>query len=253
VATVGVCGPLDERGYAAAACHLAYLASVAYSEPRTRRSLLDHPLISAAPMPLAADSLRRIRVPAYLIFAVTSIFPLIDLILTVLPFHPGTVMWRFGTVGLLSSAIGAPLLVLVLIYAVALWAGDRPGVITVSVLAALICVVLLIGAGSFTLDALQMKGQVNPQAMDKFKVASAMALLKLVVLGLSAAVLAISAWRSSRGAKRVVARAGRPNAGLVVGQGAAPAPTRGTTDRVEPPVVTTPGMERKPARPEPSV
>src|SRR4051812_25754232 len=84
------------------------------------------PPISAAPMtPFSPDSLRRLRLPAYLIFAVTSIFPLIDLVLTVLPAHPGTVMWRFGSVGLLSSAIGAPLLVLVLIFAVALWAGDR--------------------------------------------------------------------------------------------------------------------------------
>jgi hypothetical protein len=202
---------------------------------------------------LAPDSLRRLRVPAYLIFAVTSIFPLIDLVLTVLPPHPGTVMWRFGSVGLLSSAIGAPLLVLVLVFAVALWAGDRGVVLTVCVLAALASLVLLVGAGSFTLDALQMKGQVNPQALDKFKVASGTALLKLLVMSFSSAVLAVSAWRASQGAKRAVARTGRPNATLVVGQGAVPAAPR-TTERTEPPVPTGSGLERSTAgRGEPGV
>jgi len=150
--------------------------------------------------------------------AVTSILPLIDLLMAISPMHFGTVMWRFGAVGLVSSAIGAPLLVLVLVYALALLCGDRKVVITVGVIAAIIAVVMLLGAGSFTLDALQMKGRVNPAALDKFKGASALALVKLIVMGISAIVLAVSAFRSAKLAKKDVVRATRPGATLIVGQ-----------------------------------
>ena len=166
----------------------------------------------------APDLIRRLRAPGYLIMAVTSILPLIDLLMAISPMHFGTVMWRFGAVGLVSSAIGAPLLVLVLVYALALLCGDRKVVITVGVIAAIIAVVMLLGAGSFTLDALQMKGRVNPAALDKFKGASALALVKLIVMGISAIVLAVSAFRSAKLAKKDVVRATRPGATLIVGQ-----------------------------------
>jgi hypothetical protein len=164
------------------------------------------------------DLVRRLRTPGYLIMAVTSILPLIDLMMAISPMHPGTVMWRFGAVGLISSAIGAPLLVLTLVYALALLCGDRKVVVTVGVIAAVIAVLMLVGAGSFTLDALQMKGRVNPAALDKFKGASALALVKLVVMGVSAIVLAVSAFRSAKLGKKETVRATRPGATLIVGQ-----------------------------------
>lgn len=170
----------------------------------------------------APDLLRRLRAPGYLIMAVTSILPIIDLMMAISPMHPGTVMWRFGAVGLISSAVGAPLLVLTLIYALALLSGDRKVVIAVGVIAVLLAVLMIGGAGAFTLDALQMKSRVNPVALTKFKGASALALLKLVVMGIAAIVLAVSAFRSSRLVKREVVRSNRPNANLIVGQGTTP-------------------------------
>jgi|SRR5690348_1388741 len=178
----------------------------------------------------APELVRRLRVPGYLIMAVTSILPLIDLLMAISPMHPGTVMWRFGAVGLISSAIGAPLLVLVLVYALALLCGDRKVVITVGVIAALVAVLMFIGAGSFTLDALQMKGRVNPAALDKFKGASALALVKLVLMGISAVVLALNAFRSAKLMKRETVPATRRGATLVVGQ---PAPKAIVTERAD--------------------
>ena len=178
----------------------------------------------------APDLVRRLRAPGYLIMAVTSILPLIDLLMAISPMHAGTVMWRFGAVGLISSAIGAPLLVLTLVYALALLCGDRKVVITVGVIAAIVAVLMLVGAGSFTLDALQMKGRVNPVALDKFKGASALALVKLVVMGISAIVLAVSAFRSAKLAKKETARATRLGATLIVGQSA---PKAAVPERVD--------------------
>lgn len=168
----------------------------------------------------APDLIRRLRAPGYLIMAVTSILPLIDLFMAISPMHPGTVMWRFGAVGLISSAVGAPLLVLTLVYALALLCGDRKVVITVGVIAAVVALLMILGAGSFALDALQMKGRVNPAALDKFKGASALALVKLVVMGIAAIVLAVSAFRSTKLMKREPVRATRPGATLIVGQSA---------------------------------
>ena len=172
--------------------------------------------------PSNSDLIRRLRTPAYLIMAVTSILPLIDLLMAISPMHLGTVMWRFGAVGLISSAIGAPLLVLVLIYALALLSGDRKVVIAVGVIAAVIAVLMIAGAASFTLDALQMKSRVNPVALDKFKGASALALVKLLVMGASAIVLSVNAFRSAKLMKRETVRVTRPNSTLVVGQAGAP-------------------------------
>jgi hypothetical protein len=169
----------------------------------------------------APDLIRRLRAPGYLIMAVTSILPLIDLMMAISPMHAGTVMWRFGAVGLISSAIGAPLLVLTLIYALALLAGDRKVVIAVGVIATILAILMLVGAGSFTLDALQMKNRVTPVAMDKFKGASVLALLKLVMMCIGSIVLAVSAFRSARLTRREAVRATRPGATLIVGQPAA--------------------------------
>jgi len=178
----------------------------------------------------APDLIRRLRAPGYLIMAVTSILPLIDLLMAISPMHLGTVMWRFGAVGLISSAVGAPLLVLTLVYALALLSGDRKVVITVGVIAAVVALLMIVGAGSFTLDALQMKSRVNPAALDKFKGASALALLKLVVMGIASIVLAVSAFRSARLSKRETVRATRPNATLIVGQSA---PKAGIPERAD--------------------
>ena len=178
----------------------------------------------------APDLIRRLRAPGYLIMAVTSILPLIDLLMAISPMHLGTVMWRFGAVGLVSSAVGAPLLVLTLVFALALLCGDRKVVITVGVIAALVALLMLLGAGSFTLDALQMKGRVNPAALDKFKGASALALVKLVVMGIASIVLAVSAFRSTKLMKRDTVRATRPGATLIVGQ---PAPKTAVPGRAD--------------------
>jgi hypothetical protein len=172
--------------------------------------------------PSASDLIRRLRAPAYLVMAVTSILPLIDLLMAISPMHLGTVMWRFGAVGLISSAVGAPLLVLVLVYALALLSGDRKVVITVGVIAAVLALLMIVGAGSFSLDALQMKSRVNPVALDKFKGASALALVKLLVMGVSAIVVAISAFRSAKLMKRETVRVTRPGASLIMGQPGAP-------------------------------
>jgi hypothetical protein len=126
---------------------------------------------------------------------------------------------------LLSSAVGAPLLVLFFIFALALFAGDRKVVIAVGVIAALIALLLISGAGSFALDALQMKRRVQAAAQERFMMASMQAMLKLVLESITAIVLAFSALRTLKKAKVVALPRNekRGSSSLVMGRPSRPA------------------------------
>jgi len=147
--------------------------------------------------PTAPNSLaRRLRVPGYIFFGIAMFLPVLDLLVSVYPIRLGEVVWRFGAVGLLSSAVGAPLLVLFFVFALALFAGDRKVILTVGVVAALVALLLVAGTGSFALDALQMKRRVQAAAQQRFMLASMQAMLKLLVEAVCAIVLSVSAFRA---------------------------------------------------------
>jgi hypothetical protein len=175
--------------------------------------------------PPAPNSVARyLRAPGYLFFGLAMLLPVLDLLITVYPWHLGQVVWRFGAVGLLSSAVGAPLLVLFFIFALALFAGDRKVVIAVGVIAALIALLLISGAGSFALDALQMKRRVQAAAQERFMMASMQAMLKLVLESITAIVLALSALRTLKKARIVAVPRNekRGSSSLVMGRPSRP-------------------------------
>ena len=182
-------------------------------------------ITAAAPNALV----RRLRVPGYLILGIAMVLPLLDLLVSVMPLRPTTVVWRFGAVGLLSSAIGAPLLILFFIFVLAYLAGDRKVVVLCAVLAALIALTMIAGAGTFALDSLQMKRRVQEAAQSRFLLASAQAMMKLGLEGLAALVLAVSAFRTVKGAKAVaIARTeARPSSSLLMGRAASARPVTG--------------------------
>jgi hypothetical protein len=154
--------------------------------------------------PPAPNSLaRHLRVPGYLFFGIAMILPLLDLLVSVYPIRLGTVVWRFGAVGFLSGAIGAPLLILFFIFALALFAGDRKVIMTVGVVAALIALLLVAGTGSFALDALQMKRRIQAAAQQRFVMVAMQAMLKIILQAISAIVLSITAFRTLKNWKRV--------------------------------------------------
>jgi hypothetical protein len=171
--------------------------------------------------PPAPNSLaRHLRVPGYLFFGIAMILPVLDLLVSVYPIRLDTVVWRFGAVGLLSSAIGAPLLVLFFVFALAVFCGDKKVIMTVGVVASLIALLLVAGTGSFALDALQMKRRVQAAAQQRFMLASAQAMLKLILEAISAVVLAITAFRTMNKAKIVAAprSEARGSGSLVMGR-----------------------------------
>ena len=190
-------------------------------------------ITAAAPNPF----IRRLRAPGYLILGIAMVLPLIDLLVSLSPLRPTTLMWRFGAVGLLASAIGAPLLVLFLIYVLAYFSGDRKVMVACAVIAALVALMMIAGAGTFALDALQMKRRIQAAAQARFIMASAQALLKMGLQGLASLVLAVSAFRTLKGAKslpgpRTEARA---SSSMLVGRPSVARPVAGEAPVAPPP------------------
>ncbi|MDB4888704.1 MAG: hypothetical protein JWL61_559 [Gemmatimonadetes bacterium] len=183
-------------------------------------------------LPAPNSLARHLRVPGYLFFGIAMILPLLDLLVSVYPARLGTVVWRFGAVGLLSSAIGAPLLVLFFIFALALFVGDRKVIVTVGVVAALIALLLVAGTGSFALDALQMKRRVQAAAQQRFMMASMQAMMKLILEAISAIVLSITAFRTLKKSKRAASSRPEPRAAgsLMMGRPSAPRPIAAATE-----------------------
>ncbi len=196
--------------------------------------------------PPAPNSLaRHLRVPGYLFFGIAMILPLLDLLVSVYPIRLGTVVWRFGAVGLLSSAIGAPLLVLFFIFALALFVGDRKVIMAVGVVAALIALLLVAGTGSFVLDALQMKRRVQEAAQQRFMMASFQAMMKLTLEAISAIVLSITSFRTLKKAKLVptTRSEGRNSGSLVMGRPSSSRSAVAAAAEAPPAAVTTPTEE----------
>ena len=189
-------------------------------------------ITAAAPNPF----IRRLRAPGYLILGIAMVLPLVDLLISLSPLRPTTLMWRFGAVGLLASAIGAPLLVLFLIFVLAYFSGDRKVMIACTVLASFIALFMIAGAGTFALDALQMKRRIQAAAQARFIMASGQALLKMGLQGLAALVLAVSSFRTLKGAKTLPGprTEARSSSNLLVGRPSVARPVTGDAPVVTP-------------------
>ena len=162
------------------------------------------------------------------------VLPLLDFIVMLMPLRPATVMWRYGAVGLLSSAIGVPLLMLFFIYVLAYFCGDRKIMVLCAVLATVVVLFMIVGTGTFALDALQMMRRIQEAAQPKFLMASAQAMTKLALEGLAAIILAVSAFRTLKGAKAAPASRteARPSSSLLMGRSSGARPITGEVAQI---------------------
>ena len=152
--------------------------------------------------------------PLYLAWLVIIAFPLVDLVATVLPLSPGVVSWRFGAVGMLSRSIMLPTVGLVAILATAA-RFEHVGIPRVVMVLGFVCgVLLLLAVAALTLDAVQLRHQVRPEAAASFKASSVVALFKLLAGSALLGSVGVAGLRMSRHAARK-ARAAGPAAAIV--------------------------------------
>jgi hypothetical protein len=147
------------------------------------------------------DRFRSFALPGYLILATMIVFPLLDAVLTVWPLRLSEVSWRFGAVGMFSRAVMTPLFGVILVYGLALIYDHRMVQRAVAIVAAISALALLGVSFAFVLDAVQMRGQVQPHMKTPFDVASVVALGKLLVISLISVLLFFAAFRSSGGVR----------------------------------------------------
>lgn len=144
--------------------------------------------------------------------AALIVMPFIDLGIRSWPFRMHSAAWRLGFLGSASAVLVTPLLALYLVFAIAAIAEDPLVEYLVAGVAAAACVICVGAAAFFSLDVLQMKGQVPAAAASQYDVGSIWVIVRLVVVAVLFIVLAIGSMRAARSARHkpsaAVGRAG---------------------------------------------
>jgi hypothetical protein len=142
------------------------------------------------------------------------------------PYRTHNPEWRLGFISTAAGASTAILLGLLLIYVIGTLFDDRPVIWFVALIGTLMTALCVMAGGSFILDALQLKGQVNPSMEGRYSVNSALALVKLGLAGFAALVVAVSAFRAGRNLRRTSRREAKMPARVMVSS-SSPAVPRG--------------------------
>jgi hypothetical protein len=169
---------------------------------------------------LPSEVARRTRTPAYAIACLLFLIPLIEIVVSASPFRIHDPNWRIALVSAGANASTTILLGLLLAYLVGAFTDDRLTVWVVAVVSTLMVLACVGGSGAFALDALQMRAQVRPGLEERYNLTSAWALGKIVLVGLGAAVLSVSAFRNARSARREYERRGKKSPTVLVGSSA---------------------------------
>jgi hypothetical protein len=125
------------------------------------------------------------------------------------PLRFGDQKWWFGAVGLFADAFVGVIFGLVWLMAVAALLDHRRTLRTLSILNLLFAATLCVLITSFGLDFLQVRSSVNPQLRGALDITVLRALVTITLSILTAALLGVSGWRSTREARRTSAQESR--------------------------------------------
>ena len=145
------------------------------------------------------------------------LIPLIEIGVSAWPYKIHDPGWRISLVSLSAGTSTGALLALLIIYLVGLFADQRPAIWLVAVISALMVVFFLGASGAFVLDALQMRGRLQPDLQDRFNVQSGWGFAKICLAAAGAVVLSMSAFRAAFSVRRTSDRRGtKPPSALLV-------------------------------------
>jgi hypothetical protein len=166
---------------------------------------------------IPSDILRRVRAPGLVVAALMAVVPLVDAAVSAWPLRIHEASWRLTAVTLASGTTTAILFSLFLVLVIGAVVESRVPILFVAITCAGMAVLCLAGAGSFGLDALQLRGQVRPELADRFNLASSWAFMKIFFAGSVASVLAVSSFRVDASLRRTVVRHSHAPASILVG------------------------------------
>jgi hypothetical protein len=124
-------------------------------------------------------------------------------VVQILPMRPGDVMWRFGAAGLLSGAVIGFVFGVAWLMGVALLLEHRRALRALSALGLATALVLLIAAGLFALDFVQVRGSVNPAIRRNVDLTVLRALVIIAAAIPTTAALGLAGWRATRMPRRL--------------------------------------------------
>jgi hypothetical protein len=178
---------------------------------------------------IPAYAARSLRLPGYLVMAMLMVFSAGEVGVRSSPFRVHSPAWRLELIGSGAGAMGTVVLGLFVIYAIAAAADDRPTAYIVSSLSSLAAALCVIAIGVFSLDAIQVKTQVQSSLAHGYDVGTVWVAVRLAIAAIVLAVIAVSSIRAARSARREASpRTSGPRAAVLVttprGAGAAVSP-----------------------------
>jgi hypothetical protein len=144
------------------------------------------------------ESLRRMTPAAYVVALVFILSPLVDVVTNFYPFDPGSVQWRYGAVGIMSNYLISAVFGLLLGTFAAALSGHTRVLWTFIALNFVLAVALVLILGLFSLDVVQLRNLVRPEAAEMFKIGAAKAALKLLMVAVSLLLMGIVGFRAVR-------------------------------------------------------
>lgn len=134
--------------------------------------------------------------------ALLAVQILVDVVLRASPIRPSSIQWRLGFIGGGAGSLTMLLLAFFATLAIAVAADDRAAGYVVSIMSVVVSVFCILALGIFSLDALQMKGQVLASVTSTYDSATIWVAVKLLLAAIIFLVIAISAFRAMRSSQR---------------------------------------------------
>ena len=155
----------------------------------------------------------------YALAALLFLQPFIEAFSATWPPRTGEVGWRFAVTGILYTMLPTVLFALLIAAVAAFFLGHRTGLRVVGIVALVLGVVVILLTASFTLDALQLRRIVRPEAKGGYDLAGIKAVVTALLAIASCTALGIGAFRATqRSGAPTAARRRAPGEGLLVGQ-----------------------------------
>ncbi len=121
----------------------------------------------------------RIAGAVYFVLYLLILVSIVDYVSNTYPINPGEATWRYGALGILGQFLPTPLFSVALILMLGSAIYQRGHIRFVTVFSAVMAVALVLGMVAFTLDALQVRGNVPMDQQGRFDFAVARSLFKL--------------------------------------------------------------------------
>jgi chromate transport protein ChrA len=145
------------------------------------------------------DVLRRLAWPTYFVAFLLVVITLMDLVSNIWPLRFGDHQWRYGTLGLLAGFLLTPLLGVVFAMVAAAILEHRVTLRVISILISVTAVLLLLAIPLFGLDAIQLRGTVNPEAKTLFDVGVIKAVIRHLTIAIALGWLGWAGFRATKG------------------------------------------------------